>query len=363
MHRNVLFRNATVLDLPVSARLAERPLDLWRHLDTACNSADNACEVLAIPHNSNLSAGEIFTPAYPASGSLEEQAEIAALRKRTERLAEIYQVKGDSECRNGLYRVGGAPDEFCEFEKVRRKSEALEDCRDEVGEKGMAMTGCVSRRSFLRFALTEGLVERQRLQVNPFEMGIIAADELPASICDSPNMISAAYASGIPMGSTLIRPRDASSPDFLVTATADGGTTDHPGGLLQRLQVIKGWADKNGILQHRVYDVAGDPNNGASVDTKTCQPQGEGFKQLCTVWHDPDYDPTQQAVYYGRVLQNPSCRWNAYQCAEFVEGQRPKTCDDADYPKTLQERAWTSPIWIYPESSDGSLSQLSPALF
>ncbi|MEH6584844.1 MAG: DUF3604 domain-containing protein, partial [Halioglobus sp.] len=177
MHRNVLFRNATVLNLPVSARLAKRPLDLWRYLDRTCNSADNDCEVLAIPHNSNLSAGEMFTPLYTGAKSVEEEADIAALRARTERLAEIYQSKGDSECRNGLYGVGGAPDEFCEFEKVRRKSEILEDCKDEVGERGMAMTGCVSRRSFVRYALTEGLAERQRLGVNPFEMGIIAATD------------------------------------------------------------------------------------------------------------------------------------------------------------------------------------------
>ena len=441
LHRNVIFRSSTVLNLPVSARLAERPVDLWRYLDSACNSADNDCEVMAIPHNSNLSAGEMFTPLYTGSESVAEEAKIAALRARTERLAEIYQAKGDSECRNGLTGVGGAPDEFCEFEKVRRKSEVFDDCEDEIGERGMAMTGCVSRRSFVRYALSEGLAEKRRLGTNPFELGIVAAtdthdsnggdvdeydydsglplgdtaekrlqpeivlpggiasvrqsrfgpgglagifaprntredlfdamrrretfgtsgprivprffagDDLPADLCDATDMVSQAYAAGVPMGSTLTRPTSASSPDFLLTATADSGTGDHPGGLLQRLQVIKGWVDENGIQQQRVYDVAGDPNNGAAVDTNTCQPQGTGFRNLCTVWQDPDYDPAQSAVYYSRVLENPSCRWNAYQCAEFDEEDRPETCDDPDYPKTIQERAWTSPIWIYPEAS------------
>lgn len=439
MHRNVLFRNATVVDLPVSARLAPRPLDLWRYLDKACNSADNACQSLTIPHNSNLSAGEMFTPRYPGAQSPEEQAAIADLRSRIERLAEIYQVKGDSECRNNLYRVGGAPDEFCEFEKVRRKSEVFKDCRDEVGDRGMAMTGCVSRRSFVRYALTEGLAERQRLGSNPFELGIVAAtdshdsnggdvdeydhrsglaltntpekrlqpevilpggiasvrqarfsaggltgvfapqntredlfdamyrretfgtsgprivprffavDDLPDDICGAQNMISQAYAGGVPMGSTLKRPADAASPNFLVAATADSGIAAHHGGLLQRLQVIKGWVDEKGVMQQRVFDVAGDPNNGASVDAITCNPIGSGYKNLCTVWQDPDFVPQQQAVYYARVLENPSCRWDAYQCPQFPEDERPETCDDPDYPKTIRERAWTSPIWVYPE--------------
>ena len=441
MHRNVLFRNATTLNLPVSARLAERPLDLWRYLERTCNGADNNCEVLTIPHNSNLSAGEMFTPQNTGAKSLAEETEIADLRTRTERLAEIYQVKGDSECRNRLYRVGGAPDEFCNFEKVRGKAEVVEDCQDEIGARGMAMTGCVSRRSFVRYALTEGLAEKQRLGTNPFELGIIAStdthdsnggdvdeyeytsglvlvdtpekrlepeivvpggvasvrkarygpgglagvfaeqntredlfdamraretfgtsgprivprffagDKFPEGLCDAPDMIARAYRAGVPMGSSITRPDNAQSPEFLVAASADNGTREHPGGLLQRLQVIKGWVDADGIMQQRVYNVAGDPNNGATVDTDSCQPQGDGFKNLCTVWRDPDYIADQQAVYYSRVLENPSCRWNAYQCAEFEAADRPETCDNPDYPKTIQERAWTSPIWIYPEAS------------
>lgn len=439
MHRNVLFRNATVLNLPVSARLAERPLDLWRYLDRSCNAADNACKVLAIPHNSNLSAGEMFTPLYLGAQSLAEEAEIAELRARTEPLAEIYQAKGDSECRNGLYRVGGAPDEFCEFEKVRGKSEVFDDCEDEIGERGMAMTGCVSRRSFVRYALSEGLAERERLGVNPFELGIIAAtdshdsnggdvdeydhksglalsdtaeerlqpemvlpggiasvrqarfsagglagvfapqntredlfdalrnketfgtsgprivprffagSDLPENLCDTPDMLSQAYAKGVAMGGTLSVPMNSSAPGFLVTATADIGTPEYPGGLLQRLQIIKGWVAEDGTLAQQVYNVAGDPNNGATVDTTTCQPRGEGFKNLCAVWHDPNYDANQQAVYYSRVLENPSCRWNAYQCTAFPDDERPETCDDPEFPKTIQERAWTSPIWVYPK--------------
>ncbi len=440
LHRNVLFRNATALNLPVSSRLAERPVDLWRYLDDSCNGVENDCRVLAIPHNSNLSAGEMFAPVYSGANTIEEEADIAGLRNRTEPLAEIYQAKGDSECRNNLYGVGGLPDEFCDFEKVRRKNEEFEDCRDEIGDRGMAMTGCVSRRSFVRYALTEGLAEKQRLGVNPFQLGIIAAadthdsnggdvdeydnrsglalsnttekrlqpelvlpggiasvrqarfgtgglagvyavqnaredifdalqqretfgtsgpriaprffaaDDLPDDLCESANMIAQAYEQGVPMGGTVHGAADKSAIEFLVTATADNGTPEHPGGLLQRLQVVKGWVDESGALQQQVFDVAGNPANGATVDLNTCQPQGPGYIQLCTVWSDPSYTPGQTAVYYSRALENPSCRWSTYQCAEFPIGEKPEICDDPEYPKTIQERAWTSPIWVYPET-------------
>lgn len=438
LHRNVLFKNATVLNLPVSARLAERPIELWRYLDEACNKADNDCEVLAIPHNINLSGGEMFAPIYSGAQTQEEEAEIAALRIRTEPLVEIYQQKGDSECRNGMQQINGLPDEFCDFEKLRSPTEELVDCMDDIGERGMAMTGCVSRRNYVRYALTEGLEEADRIGVNPFELGIIAASdthnsnggdvaeydnkstlapsntpqkrlqpetvlpggiasvrraryspgglagiyapqntredlfesmrrretfgtsgprivprffagsELPKDLCDSTNMIAEAYADGVPMGGKLPIEKDESSPRFLVTAVADTGTADHPGGLLQRIQIVKGWSDEDGEHHQRVINVAGDPNNGASVDLNTCQPKGSGYQGLCAVWEDPDFDPARRAFYYARVLENPSCRWSTYECNRLTGDDRPETCDDPSYPKTIQERAWTSPIWVEP---------------
>lgn len=103
------------------------------------------------------------------------------------------------------------------------------------------------------------------------------------------------------------------------------------------------------MMQQRVYNVAGDPNNGAGVDLSNCQPEGEGFRQLCAVWQDPEFDASKRAVYYAKVLENPSCRWSTYECNQLKGKGRPETCDDPDYPKTIQERAWTSPIWTYPE--------------
>jgi len=83
------------------------------------------------------------------------------------------------------------------------------------------------------------------------------------------------------------------------------------------------------------------------VDVDTCTPRGAGANSLCTVWRDPDFDPTRRAVYYARVLENPTCRYNQWQCVAAGDAAPPE-CSNPDLPKTIQERAWTSPIWYTP---------------
>ena len=102
-------------------------------------------------------------------------------------------------------------------------------------------------------------------------------------------------------------------------------------------------------------------NPGAGVDTRSCRPHGRGFARLCSVWKDENFDPDRDAYYYARVIENPSCRWNTYFCnAQGVDCSDPATiseetqmCCSDKLPKTIQERAWTSPIWYSP-SGDGS---------
>lgn len=117
---------------------------------------------------------------------------------------------------------------------------------------------------------------------------------------------------------------------------------------IQRLQVIKGWIDAQGEPQLKVLDIDGDLDNGASVDPETCQTEGEEFETLCTVFTDTEFAPSQRAFYYVRVLQNPTCRWSTWECNRLPESERPAACNDPAVPKTIQERAWTSPIWYVP---------------
>ena len=86
---------------------------------------------------------------------------------------------------------------------------------------------------------------------------------------------------------------------------------------------------------------------------RTCEPVGAGADTLCAVWRDPDFDPTRRSFYYARVVENPSCRWNAWQCLELEGDERPASCDDPDVPRVIQERAWTSPIWYEPKPEPG----------
>ena len=95
---------------------------------------------------------------------------------------------------------------------------------------------------------------------------------------------------------------------------------------------------------------------GAGVDLATCEPSGPGADTLCEVWTDPEFDRTAPAVYYARVLENPTCRWSrricnalAVDCATVTAADRAYACcDPAGPPDTIQERAWTSPIWYLP---------------
>ncbi len=183
---------------------------------------------------------------------------------------------------------------------------------------------------------------------------LFAGWELPEDLCDRPDRVARGYAAGVPMGGTLAAPGDAAAPRLLFSALRDPGTATRPGNRLQRIQVVKGWLE-DGEPRERVVDVAGGAN-GASVDPGSCTPRGPGHDALCAVWRDPDFDPDEPAFYYARVVENPSCRWSTYVCnARGVRCDDPDAvpealaaCCDPAVPRTLQERAWTSPIWYAP---------------
>ncbi|MEM9738542.1 MAG: DUF3604 domain-containing protein [Pseudomonadota bacterium] len=161
----------------------------------------------------------------------------------------------------------------------------------------------------------------------------------------SPEMVAEAYASGTPMGGDLLN-ADDKSPHFLVWAVRDA-----LGAPLDRVQVIKGYV-RDGEHFEFVYDVAcsdglsPDPethrcaDNGAQVDLTDCSISADrGDDELIRLWQDPDFEASQDAFYYVRVLENPTCRWSTWDAIKV--GLQPRS----DLAQTIQERAWSSPIW------------------
>jgi hypothetical protein len=161
--------------------------------------------------------------------------------------------------------------------------------------------------------------------------------------------IAQAYAGGVPMGGDLPASADA-SPEFLVWAMRDPRSA-----ALQRVQIIKGWTDEAGASHEQVFDVACSdggavdpetyrcPDNGAQVDLATCEvSEGVGDAEIAAAWTDPEFDPTQLAFYYVRVLENPTCRWSTW------DAVRAGTEPNPDLEPIIQERAYTSPIWYAP---------------
>jgi hypothetical protein len=203
------------------------------------------------------------------------------------------------------------------------------------------------------------------------------AGDLDDVRCGAGDFLTRAYESGAPMGGELGAVRGADSPRFAVLAVKDAGTATRPGTDLQRVQIVKGWLTADGQTHERVFDVAGDPNNGASVDPATCATVGSGARELCTVWEDPQFDRSQRAFYYARVLENPVCRWSTVLCKATGVDPFAADCDaqaaaagaafadccltqdeEAFLSPVVQERAWTSPVWYRPEaiaSVDGSV--------
>ncbi|MEM7015816.1 MAG: DUF3604 domain-containing protein [Pseudomonadota bacterium] len=190
LHRNVIFRNANVPDYAVSYLEAPKPRLLWESLNETCNEGMKGCEVMAIPHNSNLSNGRMFNAI--ALENMDEAKAQAALRQRIEPLVELIQHKANSECANGLSGLLGEPDELCEFEQVRQigftpelHADAtqdlqvlpINDCNGKTGAQGMVNQGCVSNTDFVRGALLLGIAEQQKFGVNPLKFGFIGSTD------------------------------------------------------------------------------------------------------------------------------------------------------------------------------------------
>jgi uncharacterized protein DUF3604 len=421
LHRNVIFRNAVAQPYPTTYIETPTPEGLWQALDSECLSAGNGCDAIAIPHNSNVSNGRMFTATRSDGSPI--TADDARTRARLETLVEVTQHKGDSECR------AGSEDELCNYEKL-----AVARMVDLSGRT--RVPDVLPPLLYTREALREGLVIGQKLGVNPFRFGLIGSTDThlgapgmvdedqfrghaagtvnvrwgvpafpdrpdfnpgglavfwaeensrdalfaamrrreaygtsgpritvrffggwdyPSDLCGSADFAARGYAGGVPMGGDLpATSRAAAVPRFAVWALRDPGGGGAPSTPLAKIQVVKGWAE-GGESHERVFDVVGNTGPAPDVDLATCKP-APGADQLCRVWSDPDFDPAAPAFYYARVVENPSCRWNTYAChAAKVDCSNPDAvprelapCCDPAIPKSIQERAWTSPIWYSP---------------
>ncbi len=430
LHRNVIFLNSKVPNAPTSYLDAPYPEQLWTALENQClNVVDGIkkCDVLTIPHNSNLSQGLMFETVQP-NGQPYGTAQ-AQRRAKFEPLIEITQHKGQSEC---LPPSLGGSDDLCNFEVIPWGHLA----GNFIGPTVPKVEGTV------RDALKKGLLVRDSLGANPFQYGFIGSTDthlgtpglveesasypghggaaggasgqsvrtgitdtpefnpgglavvwatqnsraalfdamrrrevyatsgprhvvrffggwnLPSDICNvgQDTVALAVTSSAVPMGSILPWANAGqTAPKFLVSALKDAGTASNPGNDLQRVQIVKGWTDAAGAKHEQVFEVAGDPNNGASVNTNSCETSGAGSPAFCQLWQDPAFNAQQNAFYYARVIENPSCRWSQRQCIAAnppidcgVPASVPAdyaACCDVDVPKTVQERSWTSPIW------------------
>jgi len=421
LHRNVVFRDKAPTRL-FSTLDSTNPEDLWQWMNKI---RTEGYEVLAIPHNSNGSNGQMFATTMTDGSPIGDG--YAENRMRNEPIVEMAQVKGTSEthpllspsdefANHELYEIlVGMP---VEAKKVPgsfvRQSLAIGMRLEEqnggnpyefgfIGSSDSHVSGpsLSEEDHFGKFALDSDINMRGSIPPNGAKewseeraegpLGFLSTQEYSASglagvwarantrehifdamarketfatsgprikvrffggntfepaMMDSPQMLETAYDNGVPMGGKLTG--GDTSPNFVVWAMQD------PDGYpLQRIQVIKSWSDgdKNMEAIHDVVCAEGEPDevtrrcpdNGAKVDLSDCSTNDEtGVAELKTFWNDPNYDPNRKVAYYVRVLENPKCRWSTW---DAVRNGTPPT---PDYNPTLQDRAWSSAIWVQP---------------
>jgi len=427
LHRVVIFRDGperVKQIVPFSAFDSIDPEKLWEFL--AGYEKKTGGQVLAIPHNPNISNGLMF--AETMSDGKPISKEYAEKRAMWEPLMEVTQAKGDSEAHPFL----SSEDEFADFETWD-----FGNAGSPTSPKKKKMLQFEYARSTLKW----GMKHEQKLGVNPFKFGMVGgtdnhvslsttreenffgklpnllpgpertkeamvmkADGSPAvsswqtcasgltgvwahkntreSLFDSmarkevyattgtritvrvfagwdfqpeeverPDFVKQGYTRGVPMGSDLSDvPAVGSTPAFMIRAMRDPD-----GANLDRVQVIKGWIDSKGEMQERIYDAAVSDGRKIGEDGRCKEKVGStvnikkatygnsiGDALLMAYWQDPDFDPKERAFYYVRVIEIPTPRWTAYDAVRFgIEMPKHITM-------TLQERAYTSPIWYTP---------------
>ncbi len=425
LHRVVVFRDGadrTNQVIPFSSIDSADSEDLWNFL--AAYESRTSGQVLAIPHNGNISNGMMFSDKTFTGQPID--AAYAEARSRWEPIYEVTQIKGDGEAHPLL----SPEDEFADFEtwdkgnidgsfpkeewmlKHEYARSALQlglKLADSVGVNpfkfGMigstdAHTSLATTREdnyFGKFTATEPSPERYKHYVIQSlvddKLSTFSSEEVASGLAavwarentreaifdamkrkevyattgsrilvrvfagwdfredevERPDFAERGYRDGVPMGGDLSIGPAGKAPTFMIRALRDPDNAN-----LDRIQVIKGWLDDEGNTRERIYDVACADDR--AIEARRCDgPVGNtvdvadasytntiGDPLLTAFWADPDFDPEQLASYYVRVLEIPKPRWSAYDQKRFGI----KMPDDV--PMTVQDRAYTSPIWYTP---------------
>jgi len=412
MHRNVFFRNDTGPKAPYSSFDSIYPEDLWTYLEVQRNVGN---DTFAIPHNGNVSDGWMYSPNKFLGGPMDVR--YAKRQQENEPLTEIIQTKGSSDThpamspndefanfelfpnlinvgqpsqikygyiRQGLVEgmilegtygynpfkmgiVSGADshsgysnnEEFnfhgshgaLEDTPKKRLNPVSDAAGDMPSRLGSAGSTAVWAEENTRAGIFDAMKRKETYGTSGtlIRLRFFGGWNFSKKLVEDKKFVEKAYKNGVPMGGDL--PKKASkAPTFAVWAMKDPES-----GNLDRIQIIKGFINKWGRTDEKIYDVAlsddrkADPKTGKiapvgnTVDVKNATYTNDiGDTQLSMVWTDPDFNPKQKAVYYVRVLEIPTPRWSTYDAAKsglpIPEG----------IPTTLQERAWSSPIWYTP---------------
>jgi len=429
LHRNIVFRDGKDLAdrvLPFSVYDSEDPEDLWKWLSSYEEKTGG--QVLAIPHNGNVSNGLMFDDV-TLTTKTRLTADYAERRMKWEPIYEVTQAKGDGESHPSL----SPSDEFADFELWDK------------GSFGSAKDADMIPREYAREAFKRGLQYEEELGANPFKFGLIGSTDAHTGLAtttednffgkisaveptakpirfeekvtgylpdprgrdytmrtyqtsasglaavwarentrealwdamkrkevyattgtrlrvrvfggwdfkqeevDRWDFAKQGYSRGVPMGGDLRNAPGGAAPVMMVRALRDPD-----GANLDRVQIIKGWMDKNGKSHEKIFDIAWSDDRKMDANGKLT-PVGNtvnvdeasftnaiGDPILFGYWKDPDFDPAERAFYYVRVLEIPTPRWTVYD-AKFFGVELPE-----DVPTSIQERAYTSPIWYTP---------------
>jgi len=425
--------------IPYNSLDSDKPEDLWKWLEST--STATGANFIAIPHNSNISGGLMFslTDSYGALIT----PDYAEARMKWEPLLEVTQIKGDSETHPDL----SPQDEFADYETYEHLiaaegaettsmfSDGFLASLNEGDREYVVMNQDIleKRSNYARSGLIRGLVIQDRIGANPYKFGMIgstdshsgmasaeednfwgkmALDSTPetkseevipgtygwdmgaaglvavwanentrAELFDAMQRKEAyattgprirlrffggwdyspadlahkdfamrAYDKGVPMGGDLAERGKNEAPTFLVSALKDPVDAN-----LDRIQIVKGWLDDEGMPQEKVYDVAWSDARSIAGDGKL-EPVGNtvdpstgnytnsiGDPELSAVWIDPDFDADQAAMYYVRVIQIPTPRHTLLDAIALGIN-----VSETGQPATIQERAYSSPIWYTP---------------